>query len=102
MVSRKMKCAISLVTVVLAAATIPVLAEKKPDGAQYLKEARVSLKDAWAIAQKIYPGTIVGEELEKEKGGSGLCYSFDIKSGSATHEVSVDAKDGYVVLGNLV
>jgi hypothetical protein len=35
-----------------------------------------------------------GEELEKEKGGSGLRYSFDIKHGGVTHEVGVDAKTG--------
>jgi hypothetical protein len=34
------------------------------------------------------------EELEKEKGGSGLRYSFDIKIGGVTHEVGVDAKSG--------
>jgi uncharacterized membrane protein YkoI len=34
------------------------------------------------------------EELEKEKGGSGLRYSFDIKNGGVTHEVGVDAKTG--------
>jgi hypothetical protein len=31
------------------------------------------------------------EELEKEKGGSGLRYSFDIKSGRVVYEVGVDA-----------
>jgi hypothetical protein len=35
-----------------------------------------------------------GEELEKEKGGSGLRYSFDIKNAGVTHEVGVDAKTG--------
>ena len=35
-----------------------------------------------------------GEELAKEKGGSGLRYSFDIKNGGVTHEVGVDAKTG--------
>jgi hypothetical protein len=35
-----------------------------------------------------------GEELEKEKGGSGLRYSFDIKNGGVTHEVGIDAKTG--------
>ena len=37
------------------------------------------------------------KELEKEKGGSGLRYSFDVKSGNATYEVGVDARDGKVL-----
>jgi hypothetical protein len=41
-----------------------------------------------------HPGKITDEELEKEKGGSGLRYSFDIKNGGVTHEVGVDAKTG--------
>jgi hypothetical protein len=36
-------------------------------------------------------------ELEKEKGGSGLRYSFDIKSGKITYEVGIDARSGEVL-----
>lgn len=36
-------------------------------------------------------------ELEKERGGSGLRYSFDVKDGKTTHEVGVDAKTGKVL-----
>jgi hypothetical protein len=32
-------------------------------------------------------GAITDEELEKEKGGSSLRYSFDIRSGKVTYEV---------------
>jgi uncharacterized membrane protein YkoI len=35
--------------------------------------------------------------LEKERGGSGLRYSFDIKSNKATYELGVDAKTGKVL-----
>jgi hypothetical protein len=35
--------------------------------------------------------------LEKEKGGSGLRYSFDIKRGAVVHEVGVDAQTGAVL-----
>jgi len=42
-------------------------------------------------------GKITDEELENEKGGSGLRYSFDIKSGAKTFEVGVDAKTGHVL-----
>ena len=38
-----------------------------------------------------------GEELEREKGGSGLRYSFDIRHGSITQEVGVDAQTGKVL-----
>ncbi len=52
---------------------------------------------ARAIALKAHPGKIVDEELEKEKGGTGLRYSFDIKRGAVTQEVGVDAQTGKVL-----
>lgn len=70
-------------------------------GEKYAKDAAVSLGDARAIALKARPGQITDEELEKEKGGSGLRYSFDIKSGAATYEVGVDAKTGEVLENSL-
>jgi uncharacterized membrane protein YkoI len=36
-------------------------------------------------------------ELERENGGSGLRYSFDIQNGSKTQEVGVDAQTGEVL-----
>jgi uncharacterized membrane protein YkoI len=65
-----------------------------PGEKQYGKMAKVSLAQAQAIALKAYPGKIVSSELEKEKGGSGLRYSFDIKSGTTSHELGVDAITG--------
>jgi uncharacterized membrane protein YkoI len=59
--------------------------------------AQVSLAQARATALKARPGTITDQELEKEGGGSGLRYSFDIKSGGKTYEVGVDAKSGKVL-----
>ncbi|MDE1888226.1 MAG: PepSY domain-containing protein, partial [Gammaproteobacteria bacterium] len=44
-----------------------------------------------------FPGKILKEELEKEKGGSGLRYSFDIRRGKLIHEVGVDAKTGKIL-----
>jgi uncharacterized membrane protein YkoI len=35
--------------------------------------------------------------LEREKGGSSLRYSFDIKSDGAVYEVGVDAQTGEVL-----
>jgi hypothetical protein len=61
------------------------------------KDAKVTLAEARAIALKAFPGKITDEELEKEKGGSGLRYSFDIEKGRVIHEVGVDAKTGRVI-----
>jgi uncharacterized membrane protein YkoI len=66
-------------------------------GENLAKGAKISIDDARAIALKAWPGTITDEELEKEKGGSGLRYSFDIKSGGVVHEVGVDAQTGKVL-----
>jgi uncharacterized membrane protein YkoI len=60
-------------------------------------EAKVSIDKARAIALKAHPGAITDEELEREAGGSGLRYSFDIKSGKVTQEVGVDAATGAVL-----
>ena len=64
-------------------------------GEQYTKEARISLDEARTIALKAHPGKIADQELEREQGGTGLRYSFDIVSGKkARQEVGVDAKTG--------
>jgi uncharacterized membrane protein YkoI len=46
---------------------------------------------------KAHPGKVTDEELEREKGGSGLRYSFDIKRGTVTQEVGVDAQSGQLL-----
>src|SRR6202030_2135661 len=69
-------------------------------GEELAKYAKVPLPEARAIALKAFPGKITDEELEKEEGGSGLRYSFDIKNGSVTHEVGVDAKTGKLLENN--
>jgi uncharacterized membrane protein YkoI len=63
-------------------------------GEKYAKEATINLDDARAAALKVFNGEIIAQELEKERGGSGLRYSFDIKNGRVTHEVGIDAKTG--------
>jgi uncharacterized membrane protein YkoI len=63
-------------------------------GEKLAKYAKVTLPEARAIALKAFPGKIPDEELEKEKGGTGLRYSFDIKNGGVTHEVGDDARTG--------
>ena len=66
-------------------------------GEQYLSQASVPLNQARSLAQKTYPGKIVSEELEQERGGSGLRYSFVIRHNNAKHEVGIDAKTGKVL-----
>ncbi|MBI1424143.1 MAG: peptidase M4 [Gammaproteobacteria bacterium] len=67
------------------------------DRAQLAKEAKISIEQAREIALKAFPGKITDEELEKEQGGSGLRYSFDIKQGKTEQEVGVDASTGTVL-----
>lgn len=66
-------------------------------GEKYAGEAKINMSEARVIALKAYPGKITDEELEREKGGSGLRYSFDIQKGKVTQEVGVDAKTGKVL-----
>jgi uncharacterized membrane protein YkoI len=60
-------------------------------------KAHITLAQAQVIALKARLGAITDQELEKEGGGSGLRYSFDIKSGGRVFEVGVDARDGRVL-----
>jgi uncharacterized membrane protein YkoI len=80
--------------VILMTATLPAMAYK---GQGWVGQAKVSMTEARAIALKAHPGKIVDEELENEKGGSGLRYSFDINRATVTHEVGVDAQTGGVL-----
>ncbi len=66
-------------------------------GEKLAKKAKVSIDQARTIALKAHPGTITDEELEREAGGTGLRYSFDIKNGRVTQEVGVDARTGHVL-----
>lgn len=60
------------------------------------KEAKISMKQARAIAVKAAPGKVNSGELEREKGK--LIYSFDIRTAKHTiTEVNVNAMDGTVV-----
>lgn len=66
-------------------------------GQELANRAKISITEARAIALKVHPGKIRDEELERERGGSGLRYSFDIKRGSVIQEVGVDARTGRVL-----
>lgn len=73
---------------------LSVLAYK---GRKFAGQTKIEMSKAGAIALRTFPGEITDSELEQESGGSGLRYSFDIRRGSLTHEVGVDAKTGKVL-----
>ena len=66
-------------------------------GQKYAREAKITLDQARSTALKRTPGKITDQELEHERGGSGLRYSFDIDAHGRTFEVGVDAKTGKVL-----
>src|SRR5881398_3067846 len=66
-------------------------------GSELLPQAKVTLAQARSTALKVRPGRITDQELEKESGGTGLRYSFDIKTKGTTFEVVVDARTGKVL-----
>lgn len=66
-------------------------------GENLAKDAKIGMERAVAIAQRVRPGKMTDKELEREKGGSGLRYSFDIESAHRTYEVGVDAMTGKVI-----
>ncbi len=82
----------------MAAAPVAVLAAAKPHtGHELAKSAHITIEQAQVIALKTRPGKVTDKELEKEAGGSGLRYSFDIVAGGKTYEVGVDAVGGKVL-----
>ncbi len=87
-----------IIAALLATAPVTAHAGAKPyTGHELAKSAQVSLERAQAIALKARPGKITDKELEKEAGGSGLRYSFDIVAGGKIYEVGVDAANGKVL-----
>ncbi len=96
----KITTALSMAALVLTVGT-RAFAKDSYAGMRLAHEAKVTLLEARAIALRTVPGKIVSQELERERGGSGLRYTFDIKTGATTREVGVDAKSGRL-LENLV
>ena len=94
-----MKTTRFLTAAMLAASLValPALAKEAYSGEKLASQAKVSLDAATTIALKARPGQITDKELEKEAGGSGLRWSFDIKSQGKTYEVGVDASTGKVL-----
>lgn len=86
-----------------AAAMLAATGASAAPGKQHLKgatlapTAKITLAAARRAALAARPGVITDQELEKEKGGSGLRYSFDIRSGGKIFEVGVDARTGKIL-----
>lgn len=75
------------------AVTLPA----KFTGHELAAHAKISLAEARKLALKARPGKITDQELEKERGGSGLRFSFDVASRGRTVEVGIDAVTGKVL-----
>lgn len=88
---------IKATVIVATISAIGVPAANAYTGHELAKNAKVTMAEARSIALKAHPGKITDEELEKEKGGSGLRYSFDIRHGKVIQEVGVDARTGKVL-----
>ncbi|GAC1407827.1 MAG: hypothetical protein NVSMB64_15140 [Candidatus Velthaea sp.] len=84
----------------VAAIAIPVVAFAYT-GQRLEKTVKVNATQARAIALKALPGAITATELEKETGGSGIRYTFELQAKGVMHEVGVDANTG-AVLENIV
>lgn len=93
----------ALATLALGSAALAAPDTKREEvrDAALASEAKISLDDAAAIALKARPGKADDQELEKEAGGSGLRYTFEIVSQGKTYEVSVDAVTGAVLENGL-
>jgi len=91
--------AAAAVAVLAAAGAQAALTARSPTftGHALAGKARISLAQARAKALAARPGAITDQELEKERGGSGLRYSFDVTSAGATYEVGVDARSGAIL-----
>ncbi|MBN9049400.1 MAG: PepSY domain-containing protein [Rhizobiales bacterium] len=94
MIKNVRHCFSALSAIGFLALTGPALAYT---GQKLSGHAKITMSQAREIALKAYPGKIMDQELEREEGGSGLRYSFDIKSGSRTQEVGIDASTGAVL-----
>jgi uncharacterized membrane protein YkoI len=90
------KCVVSCVAT-LGLLSLSPTASFAYTGQSLAGKAKITIEQARAIALKAQSGAITDEELEREKGGSGLRYSFDVKRGNVVYEVGVDARTGKVL-----
>jgi uncharacterized membrane protein YkoI len=93
---RKLIC-LTAVAMLAATGASATPARHALKGASLAPMAKVSLAAARSAALAARPGVITDQELERERGGSGLRYSFDIRSNGRPFEVGVDARTGKVL-----
>lgn len=95
--NRILKGLLTAFALVAGAAMLPASALAY-SGQQLAPKAKISMKRAEAIVKNAAPGgKITDRELEKEAGGSGLRYSFDVRKDGKTLEIGVDARTGRVL-----
>ena len=80
----------------LGLAASPALAKPRSAAhAQAKPHAKLTMRQAEAIALREAPGRVVERDYELEDGA--WRYSFDIRQGKRIHEVGVDANTGRIV-----
>ncbi len=94
---KKFMIGAALAALTLGSAAGASVSPTKYAGHELAKTVKITLVQARAAALKARPGKIVDQELEKETGGSGMRYSFDIRSKGKTFEVGIDAMTGAVL-----
>jgi len=65
--------------------------------AEFITKAKISSNQARETALHTFDGEVLHQRVDREKGGSGLRYSFGIVNGPTAHEVGVDAISGEVL-----
>ena len=89
---------IALVTAGLLGATaVTAAAPAHFAGAELLPQAKVTLAQARETAVRARAGVITDQELEKERGGTGLAIPSTSRARGKTFEVGVDARTGKVL-----
>lgn len=80
------------VLALVLAGSAAIASQPKPYvGHELAPTANISLAHAHATALRARPGHVTDRELEKEAGGSGMRYSFGIKSHGKAYEIGIDA-----------
>jgi uncharacterized membrane protein YkoI len=87
----------SVLALTVGSMAVASVSATKYSGHELAKDATITLAQARRAALKASPGRITDQELEKEAGGSGLRYSFDIRSNGKNVEVGIDAMSGKVL-----
>ncbi|MFM9937827.1 MAG: PepSY domain-containing protein [Novosphingobium sp.] len=94
---KKLMIGAAIIALTLGSAAGASISSTRYKGHELAKTVKITLVKARAAALKARPGKIIDQELEKEQGGSGMRYSFDIRSKGKAIEVGIDAMTGAVL-----